>query len=135
MTRIVRAQVAQEVGQSLRDLGLRIQKLEANYTGEALDRERDSIANTLGHQLSRLDQLVESCRQARNSYPNYPALRRAITEAGDVCYDIKMTLTGIRAAFGVDNDSSIAIELLRLGQQLKTLAFVAPSREKSVEGV
>lgn len=133
MSRVIRAAVAQEVGQSLRELGIRLQRMKDNYVGESLENERESIANVLSIQLSRLEQLIESCREARNSYPNYPSLRKAIADAGDVCYDLRMTLLGLRAALGVDNDHSIAVELLKIGQQIKSLSFVAPSREKAKE--
>lgn len=125
MARIVRAQVALEVGQSLRDLSGRVRKL-SEFTGEAHTMQLISIRNSLHIQVSRLDSLIESCRQARNSYPNYPSLRRAITIAGDQAYEIKNQLELLQSSFvGAPEE---AVTLLRLGQELRLLSFVAPDR-------
>jgi hypothetical protein len=133
MSRLVRGQVALEVGERLTDIGKKILKLH-EYSGDALASQLSSIDSALGGELGRLEQLIKSCRGAKQSYPNYPLLRKTIADAGDAVYEIKATVEDIRGNVQMDGDWQVnGGRLLVLATELKQINFVPP--EKQAEAV
>lgn len=125
MPRIVRGQVAQEVGDRLQELGRKASKLD-QYRGDALAFQIELILSAINSERHRLATLLRSCRAAKNSYPNYPALRRAIGEAGDRVYEIADQLEGAEDALREGKWLDASARLLRLGQEIKLVSFVPP---------
>jgi hypothetical protein len=129
MPRVVRGQLALETGERLRDLASKISHL-GDYGGEALAMQLRQIDSTFGAQLQALDIIVKSCRTAKNSYPNYPALRSALGEAGEQVYEIRGAVADLRGQV-FDNRRHALTDLtylhnrlLEISQQLRLVQFV-----------
>lgn len=129
MPRIVRGQVALEVGDRLRDLGRKLLNID-QYSGDARESQLSSIAGALQGEIGRMDLIIRSCRGAKNSYPNYPALRKVIADAGDEVYDIQQETQALLDVLRSDTHEA-GVSLLTLGQKVKLVSFVPPSREVS----
>lgn len=134
MPRIVRAQLAQEIGERLQEAGKKVGALN-QYSGDALEGQIMMINTILASQVNRLDTLVRSCRSGKNSYPNYPALRLAIGDAGDEVYEIqgnvKECLSLLNSSEGPNSHGYISENLLILGQKLRLVSFVPPERKEA----
>jgi len=132
MPRIVRGQLALEIGERLRELGIKTHALP-NYSNEAFELQHRVIISALHGELHRFDTLVKSCRAAKNSYPNYPALRKVLAEAGEQCYNIKELVEVIILEMndGVDDWTRLGNRLLDIGQQLRLVSFVPPEKEST----
>lgn len=132
MPRINRSSVTLEVGESLRDLAKRLASLD-DYSGDARLRELTQVRNSLPPLSARLQQVINNCRSAGGSYPNYPAVRKAITEGGDAVYEQKLALDTIAATFfqSIDSDPNLSFqgfvsEFAKVGQELKLIQFAPP---------
>ena len=128
--RINRAAVTLEIGETLRELAKRLTKID-QFSGDALSTELRQITLTISPLFARLQRVIDNCRAAGGSYPNYPAVRRAIQEGGDKVYDLRnqlgevhSDLTQIIQAGDIENlDTSVIQRLARIGQQLKLVQF------------
>lgn len=127
MSRIVRGQLALDTADRLKDAGAKLLRLH-EYSGDALDGQVKNIDVTLAAALSHLDTIIRSCRSAKNSYPNYPALRAALGEAGDTVYEIADNVRECRSLLnspeGPGSWKYIATNLITLAQQLRLVSFV-----------
>lgn len=129
--RIVRGQLALDVGDRLKDLGAKVLLLH-EYSGEALRGQLRSVETGIDAQLNHLETLVKSCRVAKNSYPNFPALRRAIALGGDECYEIQQEVLEAKYSLvaaahgGAVQLPLIGRKLVELGQRLRMVHFVPP---------
>jgi hypothetical protein len=129
--RIVRGQLALDTGDRLRELGGRVLKLH-EYSGEALDQQLRTISTGLAAQLGQLETLVKSCRAGKNSYPNYPALRAAIGDAGDLVYEIQAEVGEVQSALNMEGDwTKLGNDLLLLATRLRMVQFVPPESTKA----
>lgn len=135
MTKIIRGQVALEAGERLRELGLRISKL-GDYSGDALEQQIKTISTGLSSAIAQMDQIIRSCRGAKNSYASFPAVRQAIADAGDAVYEIKGDVEGTQNGLGFNNDpelwSALSASLVEAGQRLRLVQFVPPEKKESV---
>lgn len=132
MPRINRQGVTLEVGEALRDLAKRLAKLD-DFGGDARLRELTNLRNSLPPLSARLQQVVTNCRAAGGSYPNYPAVRKAITEGGDSVYTQKLALDAITVTFIQHIESNPESEFTgfvpqfaKIGQELKLIQFAPP---------
>jgi hypothetical protein len=132
MPRLNRSAVTLEVGESLRDLARRLSKLD-DFSGDARLRELTQIRNSLPPLSARLQQVITNCRSAGGSYPNYPAVRKAITEGGDRVYEQKLALDAVTVTFvqAIDSDPNLDFsgfiqEFGKVGQELKLIQFAPP---------
>ena len=134
MPRIVRGQLALEIGDRLKDAGTKVHAFD-QYRGEALEGQKRMVLSLLAAELGRLETLLRSCRSAKNSYGNYPALRRVLAEAGDRVYDLTDVVTIIYGELSDDADdwTRLGNRLLETGQSLRLVAFVP--QEKTEEGL
>lgn len=133
MPRVVRGQLALETGERLRDLATKILHLH-EYSGDALGTQLQIIDTAFGAQLQALDVIVRSCRMAKNSYPNYPALRSALAEAGEVVYGIREDVGSLRMElreYEMALPTNIGHKLLEISQQLRLVQFVPPEGGKA----
>jgi hypothetical protein len=130
--RIVRGQVALEVGDKLKDIGAKILRLH-EYSGEALESQLGVINASIGSALNQIDVLLRSCRAAKNSYPNYPALRKVIADAADKVYEMQEKINELQASLNSDASfPHIGSEFMIVGQDLRTLPFVVEQRKEPV---
>jgi len=130
MTRVVRGQLALDTGDRLRDLGRSILHLN-EYSGDALAAQLKAIDVGLAAQVSQLDVLIRSCRAAQNGYPNFPALRKALGDAGEEVYNLREKIAALRDALrdgweDFDEVRSIGNTLIAQAQLLKLIRFVSP---------
>lgn len=130
--RLNRSAVTLEVGENLRDIAKRLDKI-GEYSGDARLRELRNILNSLPPLSSRLQQVITNCRAASGSYPNYPAVRRAILDGGEAVYIQKQSLDTIVTDFThhieyyPETDfSSHVNQLMLVGQNLKLIQFAPP---------
>lgn len=134
MPRVVRGQLALDTGDRLRNLADKILHLH-EYSGEALEVQLRTTDVAFRSALSNLDSIIRSCRTAKNSYPNYPALRTALAEAGDVVYNIRQAVEELRSQLGdVDLHSAIGKRLIEVSQDLRLVQFVPPEGGKQAAG-
>lgn len=132
LPRLNRSAVTLEVGESLRELAKRLSKLD-DFSGDARLRELTQIRNSLPPLSARLQQVITNCRSAGGSYPNYPAVRKAITEGGDSVYQQKLALDAITVTFiqQIESDPNhlfqmFVSEFAQVGQALKLIQFAPP---------
>jgi hypothetical protein len=128
--KVVRGQLALETGDRLQELGKHLLKLH-EFNGDALEVRRATIITALNSQAERLLTLLRSCRAAKNSYPNYPALRKVLTNAGEQVYELSERLSNTISEFSLGGADAVTTghDLLTLGQELKLIEFVLPTNE------
>lgn len=126
MPKINRAQLAFDTGQRLKDAGIALATPSTKLP---------SITASIGSCLISLNQLTDSLRTARNSYPNYPSLRAVLAEASDEIFAIAEKLEIIHEALKqACRDPSVSpegwsTELISLGQKLRLVQFVPKQKE------
>ncbi len=126
MAKIHRAEVAFATGQRLKEIGAKL--LRPNPPLEA-------ATLALGACVISLNQLTDSLRTARNSYPNYPSLRKQLAIASDEIFTITEQVEVILAAVQQGTaDNSVTVtgwgsELISLGQKLRLVQFVPSAKE------
>lgn len=129
MSRIVRGQLALDTGDRLKDIAGKVLRLH-EYSGEALEAQLRSLDVGLAAAVANLDTIVRSCRAGKNSYPNYPALRLALGDAGDAVYEIRNQIAEFHTQLRLDIDhqhfSAIGRGLLEYSQKLRLVSFVPP---------
>lgn len=134
MSRIVRGQLALEVGDRLRETGAKLLRLH-EYSGDALESQLKTIDVSFAAALSHLDTITRSCRAAKNSYPNYPALRSALGAAGDEVYEIAGNVKECRSLLnspeGPGSWDYIGKNLFALAQRIRLVSFVPPEGGKA----
>lgn len=135
--RINRDAITQEVGESIKEIARRLAKLD-EYSGEARSRELRSIQLQLGPLAQRLQVVIDNCRAAGGSYPNYPTLRKAIAEGGDKVYELREGLYAITSTFTHQmhetpelDFSGFVPQFAKLGQSLKLVQFAPPLPEEA----
>ena len=119
MPPISRGQRALRVGESIRQLGVKLSDpSKATLVFEALVVARDALS-----------QLVYSCREAKSMYLSLPRVRAAILDAGEefsAHLDKLDTELGILRDSITANDTNFdrsATELIRLGANIKLVSF------------
>lgn len=135
--RLNRSAVTLEVGETLRDIAKRLAKI-GEYSGDARLRELRNLSNSLPPLSQRLQQVITNCRAASGSYPNYPAVRRAIIDGGNAVYEQKISLDAIITTFVQQIDempdldfSGYVGQLVTVGQNLKLIQFAPPLAPES----
>lgn len=135
--RINRDAITQEVGEAIKEIARRLAKLD-EYSGEARQRELRSIQLQFGPLAQRLQVVIDNCRAAGGSYPNYPTLRRAISEGGDKVYELREELYAIASTFTNQMNETPELDFTgfvsqfaKLGQNLKLVQFAPPLPEEA----
>lgn len=130
--RINRDALTQEVGESLRVIAKRLAKLD-DYSGDARVRELRSIQLQLPPLSARLQVVIDNCRAAGGSYPNYPTLRRSIQAGGERVYELREELHAITATFTNQMNETPELDFsgyiasfAKVGQSLKLVQFAPP---------
>lgn len=130
-TRVVRGQLALDIGERLKAIGGQVLKLH-EYSGDALDQQLRSVGTGLSSQLGQLETLLKSCRSAAKGYPNFPSLRRAIAEGGDKVYEIMQQVQEVQYKINDGDWQFRGQELIHLGQELRLVEFVPPDQKPAV---
>ena len=128
--RIVRGQLALDIGERLSDLGRKVSSLE-QFSGEARDQQVRLIHSSLIAEINRLLTLVRSCRGAKNGYANYPSLRRVIAKAGDEVYDLYQQLQEVYPTVDSEPNEVVARKILTIAQQIKLVSFVTEEKAET----
>lgn len=131
--RINRAAQTLEVGEAIREIARRLGSID-QFAGDARVRELRQIQMQLSPLSSRLKVVIDNCRAAGGSYPNYPAVRKAIQDGGEQVYTLRVEFEEAIAAFGSaitsdpyeDNFSRFIPLFAKIGQQLKLVQFAPP---------
>lgn len=113
MPGISRAQVAMKAGQRVLQLAT-----AANLEPGHFQLARRSV-------LDDLQRLVESCREARGMYLNYPKLRSHLLASADVIQDLADQLSAIPAHSAIEHRTKLAF----IGTKLRMYDFSPPTDE------
>lgn len=133
MSRIVRGQLALDTADRLKETGAKLLRLH-EYSGDALASQLKSIDVSIAAALQGFETIIRSCRSAKNSYPNYPALRAALGDAGDVVYELADNVKECRSLLnspeGPGSIKYVGENLIALAQRLRLVSFVPPESNR-----